>query len=136
MCPAADGSVCPTRCLTRCPAARCPAADARRDVRQCAKKIKKNVHRIEKRRIFAAAMKRMYLQYEIQCACPSVLAERFVVNTPPDCNSLPINSLRENMDSAADRRSGAFGGFRRLRRLRSFKVSGTLMTLLKILIDL
>ena len=56
---------------------------ARRDVRQCAKKIKKNVHRIEKRRTFAATMKRMYLQYEIQCACPSVLAERFVVNTPP-----------------------------------------------------
>ena len=80
----------------------------------------KNVRRIEKRRIFAADMKRMYLQYEIQCACPSVLAERFVVNTPPDCNSLLINSLRENMDSAADRRSGAFGGFR---RLRSFKVS-------------
>ena len=119
MCPAADGSVCPTRC----PAARCPAADARRDVRQCAKIIKKNVSRIEKRRIFAAAMKRMYLQYTNQRACPSVPAERFVVNTPPDCNSLPINSLRESMDSAADRKSGAFEVFRGFNGFKGFKVS-------------
>ena len=52
------------------------------------------------------------------------MAKRDVVITPPSTNSLSNNSLQEDIDSAADRRSGAFGVFRGFKGFKGFRVSG------------
>ena len=96
---------------------------ARRDVRQCAKIIKKKCSPYRKTPYFCHRYeKNVFAIYESVCLSVSSGGE-VCCKYPPPCNLLPVNSLRENMDSAADRRSGAFGG---LRSLRGFKVSGIL----------